>query len=96
MIFFVRGKRGNMLPEGLHGGIVVLHGGGIIRQQLCQPIRLQRAFRILAAGKEAGNFHSGLRDGSRLVHAQHVHSCQCLDALHIVQEHPPFGQTYGA
>ena len=74
-----------IVKEGDHGpvGVVfrlpaVIHGS----QDLLQTLGV-----ILRQGDHVLHFHFRLGDGTGLVHAQHIHPCQGLDTVHILDQH---------
>ena len=76
------------------GGVVFRLGAGIKGPQRLLH-RRGRPGGLVQRHRVAG-FHLSLGDGAGLVHAQNVHAGQCLDAVHVLGQHPAAGKPQHA
>ena len=74
---------GEVSAQGGHGVVVRAHGGDVVCHDeadvaLLKAVRAERHYVLYG--------HLVLRDGAGLVHAEHVHAREGLDAAHVVHE----------
>ena len=84
-----------ILLQCLHRCIVARQGTHTVREQLCNFIFV---FRLLVCflfcNDKLCHFHFRHSDGSGLIHAEHIHPRQCLDTLHVMDQHLLFSEPH--
>ena len=83
-----------MFFDGSHGDVVTAHGRCKIPDHHRQWFHLFGI--VIFRCNDLLDFHGVFRDGSRLIHTEHVDPCQRFNAFHIVQQDFFLGQADGA
>ena len=80
--------------QSLHGLVPLGHDADQIAHQCFQPYTLRRVEAL--QGDEGADLHLIFRNGAGFIHAQHIHTSQSLNALHVMHQHLPGGKAQNA